>query len=109
MTSLQAHHPYIYNLIQKENERQNRTIELIASENFVSPSVLEALGSCLTNKYSEGYPEKRYSGNKGRYYGGCQVVNELEEYCCAAWRKVFDTDYQEVFVCLYLLTQDVYA
>lgn len=93
MTSLQAHHPYIYNLIQKESERQNRTIELIASENFVSPSVLEALGSCLTNKYSEGYPEKRYSGNKGRYYGGCQVVDELEEYCCAAWRKVFDTDY----------------
>lgn len=93
MTSLQAHHPYIYNLIQKENGRQNRTIELIASENFVSPSVLEALGSCLTNKYSEGYPEKRYSGNKGRYYGGCQIVDELEEYCCAAWRKVFDTDY----------------
>lgn len=93
MTSLQAHHPYIYNLIQKESGRQNRTIELIASENFVSPSVLEALGSCLTNKYSEGYPEKRYSGNKGRYYGGCQVVDELEEYCCAAWRNVFDTDY----------------
>ena len=93
MTSLQAHHPYIYNLIQKENGRQNRTIELIASENFVSPSVLEALGSCLTNKYSEGYPEKRYSGNKGRYYGGCQIVDELEEYCCAAWRNVFDTDY----------------
>lgn len=93
MTNLQTHHPYIYNLIQKENGRQNRTIELIASENFVSPSVLEALGSCLTNKYSEGYPEKRYSGNKGRYYGGCQVVDELEEYCCAAWRKVFDTNY----------------
>lgn len=93
ITSLQALHPYIYNLIQEENKRQNRTIELIASENFVSPSVLEALGSCLTNKYSEGYPEKRYSGNKGRYYGGCQVVDELEEYCCAAWRKVFDTDY----------------
>lgn len=93
ITSLQALHPYIYNLIQEENKRQNKTIELIASENFVSPSVLEALGSCLTNKYSEGYPEKRYSGNKGRYYGGCQVVDELEEYCCAAWRKVFDTNY----------------
>lgn len=93
ITSLQALHPYIYNLIQEENKRQNRTIELIASENFVSPSVLEALGSCLTNKYSEGYPEKRYSGNKGRYYGGCQIVDELEEYCCTAWRKVFNTDY----------------
>ena len=93
ITSLQALHPYIYNLIQEENKRQHRTIELIASENFVSPSVLEALGSCLTNKYSEGYPEKRYSGNKGRYYGGCQFVDELEEYCCAAWRKVFNTDY----------------
>ena len=55
--------------------------------------VLEAMGSCLTNKYAEGYPAERSSGNKGRYYGGCEVVNEIEEYCCNLWRKVFNTDY----------------
>ena len=68
-------------------------VELIASENFVSENVLRAVGSCLTNKYSEGYPSDRQSGNKGRYYGGCEHVNELEEYCCKTWRKVFNTDY----------------
>lgn len=55
--------------------------------------VLEAMGSCLTNKYAEGYPAERSSGNKGRYYGGCEVVNEIEEYCCNLWRKVFNTNY----------------
>lgn len=55
--------------------------------------VLEAMGSCLTNKYAEGYPAERNSGNKGRYYGGCEVVNEIEEYCCNLWRKVFNTNY----------------
>ncbi len=83
----------IKKLIEKEALRQSENIELIASENFVSPMVLEAMGSCLTNKYAEGYPAKRSSGNKGRYYGGCEVVNEIEEYCCNLWRKVFNTDY----------------
>lgn len=83
----------IKGLIEKEARRQNENIELIASENFVSPMVLEAMGSCLTNKYAEGYPAERTSGNKGRYYGGCEVVNEIEEYCCNLWRKVFNTDY----------------
>ena len=83
----------IKKLIEKEARRQDENIELIASENFVSPMVLEAMGSCLTNKYAEGYPTERISGNKGRYYGGCEVVNEIEEYCCNLWRKVFNTDY----------------
>ena len=83
----------IKKLIEKEALRQSENIELIASENFVSPMVLEAMGSCLTNKYAEGYPAERSSGNKGRYYGGCEVVNEIEEYCCSLWRKVFNTDY----------------
>ena len=51
------------------------------------------MGSILTNKYSEGYPVERTSGSRGRYYGGCEVVNELEEYCCDQWRRVFKTDY----------------
>lgn len=83
----------IKELIDKEARRQDENIELIASENFVSPMVLEAMGSCLTNKYAEGYPAERTSGNKGRYYGGCEVVNEIEEYCCGLWRKVFNTNY----------------
>ena len=83
----------IKKLIEKEARRQSENVELIASENFVSPMVLEAMGSCLTNKYAEGYPTERISGNKGRYYGGCEVVNEIEEYCCGLWRKVFNTDY----------------
>lgn len=83
----------VFAMIEKEQQRQNRNIELIASENFVSDNVRRAVGSCLTNKYAEGYPVERTSGNKGRYYGGCECVNEIEEYCCDMWRKVFATDY----------------
>lgn len=83
----------VFELIEKETQRQRDNIELIASENFVSEDILRVLGSCLTNKYAEGYPTERTSGNKGRYYGGCEYVNEIEEYCCDAWRKVFRTDY----------------
>lgn len=83
----------VFEMIEKEAQRQRDNIELIASENFVSEDVLKVLGSCLTNKYAEGYPTQRTSGNKGRYYGGCEYVNEIEEYCCDAWRKVFHTDY----------------
>ena len=60
----------IFNLIEQEHQRQLKGIELIASENFVSNEVMEAMGSCLTNKYAEGYPGKRY-------YGGCQVVDKV--------------------------------
>lgn len=83
----------VFEFIEKEHKRQMKNIELIASENFVSDNILKAVGSCLTNKYAEGYPYNRYSGNKGRYYGGTQYVDELEEYCCDMFRKVFDTDY----------------
>ena len=83
----------IFDLIEKEKERQEENIELIASENFVSENILKSVGSILTNKYSEGYQSNRTSGNTGRYYGGCQVVDEIEERCCDLWRKVFNTDY----------------
>ncbi len=83
----------VFELIEKEMQRQQDTVELIASENFVSENVLRAVGSCLTNKYAEGYPAVRESGNRGRYYGGCEVVNELEEYCCTLWKQIFRTDY----------------
>lgn len=76
----------VFELIQKEQKRQNSTIELIASENFVSKNVLKAVGSCLTNKYAEGYPGRRY-------YGGCEVVDELEQYCRQKWQQVFGTGY----------------
>ena len=62
----------VFQIIDKEYQRQKNGIELIASENFVSDQVMEAMGSCLTNKYAEGYPGKRY-------YGGCQVVDQTEQ------------------------------
>lgn len=83
----------IFQLIEEEKKRQDENIELIASENFVSDNILKACGSILTNKYSEGYPANRVAGNKGRYYGGCQVVDKIEERCCELWKKVFNTDY----------------
>lgn len=83
----------VFEIIAAEQARQNSTVELIASENFVSENVMKAVGSCLTNKYSEGYPAQRPSGNRGRFYGGCQYVDELEEYCCRQWQTVFQTDY----------------
>ena len=85
--------PQVADACNLELERQQHNIELIASENIVSKAVLLAAGGVLTNKYAEGYPTERISGNKGRYYGGCEVVNEIEEYCCNLWRKVFNTDY----------------
>lgn len=84
---------HVFDLIAQEEQRQATTVELIASENFASENVLRAVGSCLTNKYSEGYPAHRNMGNQGRYYGGCYVVDELEEYCIAKWKEVFATDY----------------
>lgn len=86
--------PTVASLILKENHRQYENIELIASENYPSDAVRAAMASCLTAKYAEGYPEcERHSGRQGRYYGGCQVVDRLEEYCCDKWRTVFNTDY----------------
>ncbi len=72
----------IFNLIDKEHQRQLNGIELIASENFVSEQVMEAMGSCLTNKYAEGYPGRRY-------YGGCQVVDEVETLAIERAKQLF--------------------
>ena len=76
----------VFELIEAEKNRQSNTVELIASENFVSPDVMKAVGSCFTNKYAEGYPGHRY-------YGGCGNCDELEEYCQKMWRKAFHTNY----------------
>ena len=85
--------PKVGEFIEKEYNRQKNNVELIASENYCSEAVLAACGSCLSWKYAEGYPYVRTSGNKGRYYGGTEFVDGLEEYCCDMWKKVFDTDY----------------
>ena len=79
----------LFDLIEKERERQTRGIELIASENFVSPAVLEAAGSVLTNKYAEGYPGKRY-------YGGCEVVDEVENLAIDRAKELFGAAYVNV-------------
>lgn len=79
----------IFDLIQEEHERQVYGIELIASENFVSDQVMEAAGSCLTNKYAEGYPHKRY-------YGGCEVVDDVEQIAIDRAKALFGVEYANV-------------
>ncbi|HAM10473.1 MAG: serine hydroxymethyltransferase [Bacteroidetes bacterium GWE2_41_25] len=79
----------IFDLIEKERQRQLNGIELIASENFVSPQVLEAMGSVMTNKYAEGYP-----GN--RYYGGCEIVDQSEQIAIDRLKLLFDAGYANV-------------
>ena len=85
--------PIVGGFIEQEYNRQKNNVELIASENYCSEAVLAACGSCLSWKYAEGYPYVRTSGNTSRYYGGTEFIDQLEEYCCDVWRKVFDTDY----------------
>lgn len=79
----------VFNIIEKESLRQEHNIELIASENFTSKSVMEAVGSLLTNKYAEGYPHKRY-------YGGCEVVDEAEELARERMKKLFGAEHVNV-------------
>ena len=79
----------IFDIIEREHQRQAKGIELIASENFVSDQVMQAMGSCLTNKYAEGYPGKRY-------YGGCEVVDEAESLAIARIKKLFGAEYANV-------------
>ena len=79
----------IFDLIRRERERQTRGIELIASENYVSDQVMEAMGSVMTNKYAEGYPGKRY-------YGGCEVVDESENVARERLKKLFGAEYVNV-------------
>ena len=79
----------IFSLIEKEHQRQLKGIELIASENFVSDDVMRAMGSCLTNKYEEGYPGKRY-------YGGCEVVDQTETIAIERAKQLFGAEYANV-------------
>lgn len=79
----------IFDIIEREHQRQLKGIELIASENFVSDQVMQAMGSCLTNKYAEGYPGKRY-------YGGCEVVDESETLAIERLKKIFGAEWVNV-------------
>lgn len=79
----------VFSLIEKEGARQKRGIELIASENFVSQQVMDAMGSCLTNKYAEGYPGKRH-------YGGCEVVDEVEQLAIDRLKQLYGAEYANV-------------
>lgn len=79
----------IFGIIEREHQRQKKGIELIASENFVSDEVMRAMGSCLTNKYAEGYPGHRY-------YGGCQVVDEAENIARERLKELFGAEYANV-------------
>lgn len=79
----------VFEIIEKEDQRQRNGIELIASENFVSEQVMAAMGSCLTNKYAEGYPGHRY-------YGGCQHVDEVEQLAIDRIKELFDAEYANV-------------
>ncbi len=78
-----------FELIRRELQRQRNGLELIASENFVSKQVLQAMGSCLTNKYAEGYPGKRY-------YGGCEVVDQIEQLAIDRLKELFGAEYANV-------------
>lgn len=81
--------PKVFNIIEREHERQETNIELIASENFTSEAVMEAMGSYLTNKYAEGYPHKRY-------YGGCHVVDEVEDLARERLKELFGAEHVNV-------------
>ncbi len=89
LAHLAAADPAVYALIRREVERQEHGLELIASENFVSIAVLEAMGTALTNKYAEGLPRKRY-------YGGCEVVDEVEQLAIDRARQLFGADHVNV-------------
>ncbi len=89
MTALQSHDPEVFAAVRNETRRQNTKLELIASENFVSQAVLEAVGSPLTNKYAEGYPGKRY-------YGGCEFVDVVENLARDRAKELFDAEYANV-------------
>ncbi len=81
--------PELWEAIDEEQQRQEEHIELIASENYTSPAVMEAQGSVLTNKYAEGYPSKRY-------YGGCEAVDKAELLAIERVKQLFGADYANV-------------
>lgn len=81
--------PIVFRLVQRETQRQEDGLELIASENFTSQAVMDAMGSPLTNKYAEGYPRKRY-------YGGCEIVDEIEQLAIDRAKQLFGADHANV-------------
>lgn len=89
MTSLKITDPAVYDAVQKEYDRQDQQLELIASENITSRAVMEAQGSVFTNKYAEGYPHKRY-------YGGCEYADEVEQLAIDRAMELFGADYANV-------------
>lgn len=89
MDNIKKEDPQLFELIKKELKRQNSNLELIASENFAPLSVLEAQGSCLTNKYAEGYPGRRW-------YGGCEYVDEVENLAIERAKKIFGCEHVNV-------------
>ena len=89
MPNIQSYDPTIYGAIKNEEKRQHEGIELIPSENYVSPAVLEANGSTLTNKYSEGYPGKRY-------YGGCEFIDVVEQTAIDRLKELFGCEHANV-------------
>ena len=89
MENLARTDPEVAEAIRNETERQGRQLEMIASENFVSEAVLEALGTVLTNKYAEGYPGRRY-------YGGCEFVDVAESLAIARAKQLFGADHANV-------------
>ena len=89
MSNLANSDPELFGILQKEAEREESTIELIASENFTSQAVMEMVGGVMTNKYAEGYPGKRY-------YGGCDVVDEAENMARDRLKKLFGAEYVNV-------------
>ena len=89
LNQLTAEDPQVVDAIEQELSRQRSSIELIASENFASPAVMEAMGSVLTNKYAEGYPGKRY-------YGGCEKVDIVEDLARDRAKKLFNCQFANV-------------
>ena len=89
MSYIKHSDPELYDIIQREEEREHNTLELIASENFTSPAILEAAGGIMTNKYAEGYPGKRY-------YGGCVHVDEAENLAVDRLKRLFKVEYGNV-------------
>src|SRR4051794_8741116 len=83
--SLKQQDPAVFQAIQGERHRQQTGLEMIASENYTSPAVMEAQGSCLTNKYAEGYPGKRY-------YGGCEFVDDIERLALDRLKQIFGAE-----------------
>ncbi len=89
MSFLQEKDPEVFGIIERELERQNNGIEMIASENFTLPAVMEAMGSVFTNKYAEGYPQKRY-------YGGCDNADDIEQLAIDRAKELFNCEYVNV-------------